>query len=191
MIGLVLITHCDIGTSLRSAMEHVVGPQQQMAALSVGADDDIQARRRDLQAAIATVDSGDGVVLLTDMFGSTPSNLAISMMERPDIEVIAGVNLPMLVKLGHVRSNRTLAECVEIAEIAGRKYIAAASHLPQACLGGAVCSQSALSNPPASELSFKMAGQMPGPVPGHAAGPAAGSFPSTTEHARRTHAVTG
>ena len=182
MIGLVLITHCDIGTSLRAAMEHVVGPQQQMAALSVGADDDVQARRRDLAGAIAAVDSGDGVVLLTDMFGSTPSNLAISMMERPDIEVIAGVNLPMLVKLGHVRSNRTLAECVEIAEVAGRKYIAAASHLPQTCLGGAVCCQSTLSKPPVSERSFETSD------PGF--GPTAGSSVSTAELAR-THAVTG
>ncbi len=152
MIGLVLITHCDIGTSLRAAMEHVVGPQQQMAALSVGADDDIQARRRDLVGAIDAVDRGDGVILLTDMFGSTPSNLAVSMMGRPDIEVIAGVNLPMLVKLGHVRSSRTLAECVEVAEQAGRKYIAAASHLPQACLGGAACCQSMSARLPAPEL---------------------------------------
>ncbi len=155
MIGLVLITHGDIGGSLRAAMEHVVGPQDQMATLSVGADDDIQARRRDLVAAMEAVDCGDGVVLLTDMFGSTPSNLAVSMLGRPDIEVIAGVNLPMLVKLGHVRSNRTLAECVEVAELAGRKYIAAASHLPQACLGGAACCQSlpvSLSaGPPVSE----------------------------------------
>lgn len=154
MIGLVLITHCDIGTSLRAAMEHVVGPQGQMATLSVGADDDIQSRRRDLEAAIAAVDRGDGVVLLTDMFGSTPSNLAVSMMGRPDTEVIAGVNLPMLVKLGHVRSSRTLAECVAVAEQAGRKYIAAASHLPQTCLGGAACCQSLPAKlPPVHELS--------------------------------------
>lgn len=139
MIGLVLITHGEIGTSLRAAMEHVVGPQQQMATLSIGAEDDIQARRRELEAAIETVDRGDGVVLLTDMFGSTPSNLAIAMLDRGAIQVIAGVNLPMLVKLGKIRCNRTLDECVDIAEIAGRKYIAAASRLPEACLGGAVC----------------------------------------------------
>lgn len=139
MIGLVLITHGDIGASLRAAMEHVVGKQQQMATLSIGADDDIQARRRDLEAAIVAVDHNDGVILLTDMFGSTPSNLAISMLERGDIEVIAGVNLPMLVKLAKVRSNRTLDECIDIAEGAGRKYIAAASRLPETCLGGAVC----------------------------------------------------
>lgn len=141
MIGLVLITHGDIGASLRSAMEHVVGPQQQLVTLSIGADDDIQARRRDLEASIGAVDRGDGVVLLTDMFGSTPSNLAVAMLDRGGVEVIAGVNLPMLVKLGKIRSNRTLAECVEIAEMAGRKYIAAASHLPGSCLGGAICCQ--------------------------------------------------
>ena len=139
MIGVVLITHGEIGTSLRAAMEHVVGVQQQMATLSIGAEDDIQARRRDLEAAIAAVDRGDGIVLLTDMFGSTPSNLAISMRGRADLEVIAGVNLPMLVKLGQIRSSRTLAECIEIAETTGRKYIAAASHLSETCLGGAVC----------------------------------------------------
>lgn len=141
MIGLVLITHGEIGSSLRAAMEHVVGVQRQMATLSIGPDDDIQDRRRDLEAAIQAVDHGDGIVLLTDMFGSTPSNLAISMLGRGDIEVIAGVNLPMLVKLGKIRSTSTLVECIDIAETAGRKYIAAASHLPETCLGGAVCCQ--------------------------------------------------
>ena len=141
MIGLVLITHGEIGSSLRLAMEHVVGPQQQMETLSIEADDDIQARRRDLEAAIASVDHGDGVILLTDMFGSTPSNLAVAMLDRSGIEVIAGVNLPMLVKLGKIRSHSTLAECIDNAEMAGRKYIAAASHLPEACLGGAACCQ--------------------------------------------------
>ncbi len=144
MIGLVLITHFEIGTALRVAMEHVVGPQQQLMTLSIGADDDIQARRRDLDLAVASVDRGDGVVILTDMFGSTPSNLAIALMARGGIEVIAGVNLPMLVKLAKIRSDRTLDECVAIAEMAGRKYIAAASHLPEACLGGAACCQTAL-----------------------------------------------
>ena len=175
MIGLVLITHCEIGASLRAAMEHVVGPQGQMATLSVGADDDIQARRRDLEAAIEAVDRGDGVVLLTDMFGSTPSNLAVSMMGRADTEVIAGVNLPMLVKLGHVRSNRTLAECVAVAEQAGRKYIAAASQLPQTCLGGAACCQS-LS---AQSVSQSAPATLP-PVHG-----------LSVDLAPRTHAATG
>ncbi len=154
MIGLVLITHGEIGPSLRSAMEHVVGPQQQIAALSIGADDDIQARRRDLESAIVAVDHGDGVILLTDMFGSTPSNLAIAMLGRPDLEVIAGVNLPMLVKLAKIRSNRTLDECIEIAETAGRKYISAASHLPKTCLGGAVCCQMSSAAPSETDIEI-------------------------------------
>ncbi len=142
MIGLVLITHGEIGSSLRAAMEHVVGPQQQMETLSIAADDDIQARRRDLEAATESVDRGDGVIVLTDMFGSTPSNLAVAMLARPGTEVIAGLNLPMLVKLGKIRSHSTLCECIDIAETVGRKYIAAASRLPEACLGGAACCQS-------------------------------------------------
>ena len=149
MIGLVLITHGEIGSCLRAAMEHVVGPQTQMRTLSIGADDDIQARRLDLEAATDAVDEGDGVILLTDMFGSTPSNMAVSMLGRERrtadgqgaVEVIAGVNLPMLVKLGKIRSSRTLEECIEIAELVGRKYIAAASRLPEVCLGGAACCQ--------------------------------------------------
>ncbi|WP_428390269.1 PTS sugar transporter subunit IIA [Lichenicoccus sp.] len=136
---MVLITHGELGETLRAAMEHVVGSQQQVAALSIGAEDQISACRRALGAEIDRVDTGDGVMLLTDMFGSTPSNLAIAAMERGGVEVIAGVNLPMLVKLAKVRSQRTLVECAAIAEMAGRKYIATASHLPSSCLGGAVC----------------------------------------------------
>jgi PTS system mannose-specific IIA component len=158
MIGLVLITHGEIGTSLRAAMEHVVGPQQQMETLSIAADDDIQARRRDLEAATDAVDRGDGAILLTDMFGSTPSNLAVAMLGRAGIEVIAGVNLPMLVKLGKIRSHSTLGECIDIAETAGRKYIAAASRLPEACLGGAACCQvvhNTAAAPDATEIELR------------------------------------
>ena len=166
MIGVVLITHGEIGASLRAAMEHVVGIQQQMATVSIGADDDIQARRRDLEAAIAAVDRGDGIVLLTDMFGSTPSNLAISMRDRDDLEVVAGVNLPMLVKLGQIRSNRTLDECIQIAETTGRKYIAAASHLSETCLGGAVCCGTASERAVASAIVMDPTVREPGrPVP--------------------------
>ena len=139
MIGMVLITHGELGDMLRAAMEHVVGPQKQVATVNVGANDQIPSCRLALDVEIDHVDTGDGVVLLTDMFGSTPSNLAIAAMARGGVEVIAGVNLPMLVKLAKIRSQRTLAECAEIAEIAGRKYIATASHLPSSCLGGAVC----------------------------------------------------
>ncbi len=133
MIGLVLVTHGRLADELRSALEHVVGSQRNVATVCIGPDDDMESRRRDIQASIAGVDQGDGVVLLTDMFGGTPSNLAISMMGRGGVEVIAGVNLPMLVKLAKVRSSRTLRECVDCAEQAGRKYIAAASHVLRDC----------------------------------------------------------
>jgi PTS system mannose-specific IIA component len=133
MIGLVLVTHGRLAEELRLAMEHVVGAQRNVAAVCISADDDIENRRADIEARIAEVESGDGVVLLTDMFGGTPSNLAISMMNRPGVEVISGVNLPMLVKLAKVRSSQTLAECVECAQAAGRKYIASASHVLPWC----------------------------------------------------------
>ena len=158
MIGMVLITHGELGETMRAAMEHVVGPQKQVATLSIGADDQIGGCRKALQARIDAVDTGDGVMLLTDMFGSTPSNLAIAAMERGGIEVIAGVNLPMLVKLAKVRSHRTLEECTDIAEMAGRKYIAAASHLPSSCLGGAACCGNGLLNPELPPVLAPVAG---------------------------------
>ena len=127
MIGLVLVTHGRLADELRSAMEHVVGPQRNVATICIGPDDDIEIRRADVEACIARVDVGDGVVLLTDMFGGTPSNLAISMMTRAGVEVISGVNLPMLVKLAKVRSSQTLCECVDRAQAAGRNYIASAN----------------------------------------------------------------
>jgi len=148
MIGLVLVTHGRLAEELRSAMEHVVGSQRNVATVCIGPDDDIEGRRTEIQRCINTVDTGDGVVLLTDMFGGTPSNLAISQMDREGVEVIAGVNLPMLVKLAKVRSNQPLADAVDCAQTAGRKYIAAASHVlpnppplhapgsPGSCLNG-------------------------------------------------------
>lgn len=129
MIGLVLITHGRLAEELRLAMEHVVGTQRNVATVCIGPDDDMEGRRADIHRCISEVDTGDGVVLLTDMFGGTPSNLAISQMDRKDIEVIGGVNLPMLVKLAKVRSNQPLADAVTCAESAGRKYIATASHI--------------------------------------------------------------
>ncbi len=133
MIGLVLVTHGRLAEELRLAMEHVVGPQRNCAAVCIGADDDMERRRHEIHDRIAEVDCGDGVVLLTDMFGGTPSNLAISQMDRRGVEVIAGVNLPMLVKLAKVRSNLPLADAVDCAQTAGRKYIAAASHVLPHC----------------------------------------------------------
>jgi PTS system mannose-specific IIA component len=133
MIGLVLVTHGRLAYELRLAMEHVVGPQRGVATICINADDDVEKRRHDIERCIDEVNAGDGVILLTDMFGGTPSNLAISMMDRGGVEVIAGVNLPMLVKLAKTRSHQTLAECVGSAELAGRKYIAAASRVLTSC----------------------------------------------------------
>jgi PTS system mannose-specific IIA component len=133
MIGLVLVTHGRLADELRSAMEHVVGAQRNVGTVCIGPDDDMESRRTEIRAMIEQIDTGDGVVILTDMFGGTPSNLAISMMNREGVEVLSGVNLPMLVKLAKVRSAQTLAECVECAQVAGRKYIAAAYHVLPSC----------------------------------------------------------
>jgi len=114
MIGMVLVTHGRLATEFIAALEHVVGPQQRIAAVCIGADDDMEQRRRDILDSVAKVEEGDGVVLLTDMFGGTPSNLAISVLDRANVEVIAGVNLPMLIKLASVRSTSKLPVAVTI-----------------------------------------------------------------------------
>ena len=129
MIGIVLVTHGRLATEFVAALEHVVGPQTQIASVCIGPDDDMERRRQDILGSIAEVDRGDGVVLLTDMFGGTPSNLAISVMDRGKIEVIAGVNLPMLIKLVSLRQNEGLERAVSGAQEAGRKYINVASQL--------------------------------------------------------------
>ena len=129
MIGLVLVTHGRLAEEFRNAVEHVVGPQENFETVSIGADDDMEKRRRDIVDAVARVDRGSGVVVLTDMFGGTPSNLAISVMEAGRVEVIAGMNLPMLIKLSSVRKADKLASAVEEAQAAGRKYINVASQL--------------------------------------------------------------
>ena len=129
MIGLVLVTHGQLAGQFVAAMEHVVGPQPQVAAISIGPDDDMEQRRKDILKAVAAADSGDGVILLTDMFGGTPSNLAISVMDKARVEVIAGVNLPMLIKLAEVRDELPLSEAAQTAADAGRRYINIASEL--------------------------------------------------------------
>ena len=128
MIGLVLVTHGQLAEEFRHAVEHVVGPQENFETVAIGADDDMEQRRRDIVDAVQRADTGSGVVILTDMFGGTPSNLAISIMEHARIEVLAGVNLPMLVKLASVRS-RPIGEAVRMAQEAGRKYITVASRI--------------------------------------------------------------
>src|SRR5690554_2057698 len=123
MIGLVLVTHGRLAEEFQSALEHVVGPQTGVASVSIGPDDDMKDRRNDIIAAVETVDTGAGVVILTDMFGGTPSNLAISVMQDRNIEVLAGLNLPMLVKLARIRGEMEMREAVRYAAEAGRKYI--------------------------------------------------------------------
>jgi PTS system mannose-specific IIA component len=129
MIGLVLVTHGKLAAEFVAALEHVVGKQKRIGAICIGPDDDMEQRRRDIIDCVDSVDEGDGVVLLTDMFGGTPSNLAISVLNRPRVEVIAGVNLPMLIKLASVRGKQKLPEAVAAAQEAGRKYISVASQL--------------------------------------------------------------
>jgi PTS system mannose-specific IIA component len=129
MIGLVIVTHGRLAEEFIHAMEHVVGPQEAVTAICIGPDDDMERRRRDILAACGRVDNGAGVILLTDMFGGTPSNLAISVMEQTKAEVIAGLNLPMLIKLASVRLREDLPTCVAQAQAAGRKYISVASYV--------------------------------------------------------------
>jgi mannose PTS system EIIA component len=130
MIGLVLVTHGRLAEELRSAMEHVVGPQRAVATVCIGPDDDMERRRQDIRESIASVEQGDGVVVLTDILGGTPCNLAVSLADRAHVDVIAGVNLPLLVKLAKIRGTERLAEAVDHAAAAGRKYIAATSDMP-------------------------------------------------------------
>ncbi len=129
MIGMVLVTHGHLATEFRAALEHVVGPQRAIETITIGPEDDMEQRRQDIVAAVASVDSGSGVVLLTDMFGGTPSNLAISVMDRTKVEVVAGINLPMLIKLASVREAASLETAVTQAQEAGRKYINIASRV--------------------------------------------------------------
>ena len=129
MIGLILVSHRQLAEEMKAVMEHVVGPQENVETVSIFPTDDMERRRVELQEKIAKVDSGDGVIILTDLFGGTPSNLAISMMTQNNIEVLAGMNLPMLIKLAQVRSSQNLQEATSSAQEAGKKYINVASAL--------------------------------------------------------------
>jgi len=129
MIGVVVVTHGKLAEEFRAALEHVVGPQEQFETICIGPEDDLDRRRDEMLKILTRVDSGSGVIVLTDMFGGSPSNLAISAMERKNVEVIAGVNLPMLVKLASVRGECGLEEAVLQAQEAGRKYISVASQI--------------------------------------------------------------
>jgi PTS system mannose-specific IIA component len=129
MIGLVLVTHGQLAHEFRHAVEHVVGPQDNFETIAIGAEDDMEQRRRDIVDAVRRVDTGAGVIVLTDMFGGTPSNLAISVMESGRTEVVAGMNLPMLIKLSSIRKGDDMAAALDEAQAAGRKYINVASQL--------------------------------------------------------------
>ena len=129
MIGVVLVTHGNLATELVKVMEHVVGAQDQLTTITIDPDDDMEKRREDILSSVQFVDKGLGVIILTDMFGGTPSNLAISIMEQENIDIIAGVNLPMLIKLASVRSTKTISEAVAQAREAGQKYIMVASQV--------------------------------------------------------------
>ncbi|MFA7439841.1 MAG: PTS sugar transporter subunit IIA [Sphingomonadaceae bacterium] len=129
MIGMVVVTHGRLAAEFVAAMEHVVGPQEQCIAVCIDANDDMEVKRAEIASAAVAVDTGNGVILLTDMFGGTPSNLAISLLGRPNLEVIAGINLPMLIKLASVRKQKNVGEAVDMAQEAGRKYISVASRL--------------------------------------------------------------
>ena len=129
MIGIVLVTHGKLAEEFRHAVEHVVGPQKFIETVSIGPEDDMDQRRQDILEAVSRAEDGQGVIILTDMFGGTPSNLAISVMDSGRIEVIAGVNLPMLIKLAGVRGDQNMDKALAEASEAGRKYINVASRV--------------------------------------------------------------
>ncbi len=127
MIGLVIVTHGGLAIEFRAALEHIVGPQTQLETISIGPEDDMEARRTEILDAVRRTETGSGVIILTDMFGGTPSNLAISVMDEAKVEILAGINLPILVKLAGLRGEVPLDEAVTLAREAGRKYIKVAS----------------------------------------------------------------
>ena len=129
MIGLVFVTHGNLASEFLAAMEHVVGKQENVDCVCIGPEDDVDARRQEILNKAKSVDAGNGVLLLTDMFGGTPSNLAMSVIGHGNFDVIAGVNLPMLIKLASARKEMSLADCVECAQEAGKKHINVASQL--------------------------------------------------------------
>ncbi|RZI58706.1 MAG: PTS sugar transporter subunit IIA [Zymomonas sp.] len=129
MIGLVLVTHGQLAREFKLAVEHVVGPQEAFETISIGPEDDMEQRRNDIVEAVARADRGAGVIIVTDMFGGTPSNLAISVMDGTNVDVLAGMNLPMLIKLASVRQDQSITDALRIAQEAGRKYINVASRI--------------------------------------------------------------
>ncbi|MBA3814102.1 MAG: PTS sugar transporter subunit IIA [Alphaproteobacteria bacterium] len=129
MIGIVLVSHARLAQELAETLEHVVGKQSQLATVSLFPNDDIETKREEILAAFHSVEDGHGVVILTDMFGGTPSNLAHSLLDGRNVEIVAGMNLPLLIKLASVRKTKPLHEATLLAQEAGRKYIQIASHI--------------------------------------------------------------
>lgn len=129
MIGLILVTHGSLAEHFVGAMEHVVGKQDRIAAICIGPNDDMEQRREEIAQAIERVDDGAGAIILTDLFGGTPSNLAISLLDAGRVEVIAGINLPMLIRLASSRETMNVVDAVHAAREAGRNYITVASEL--------------------------------------------------------------
>lgn len=128
MIGIVLVTHGQLAQNFAETLEHVVGKQEQLISISISPTDDIEAKREEILTSVNKVNNGQGVVILTDMFGGTPSNLAHSVLDKSNVEIVSGMNLPLLIKLASVRNAKSLQEAVQIAQDAGRKYIHVASH---------------------------------------------------------------
>lgn len=132
MIGLILVTHGSLASEFVVAMEHVVGPQKQIATVCIGPHDDMEQRRKEIAQAIKAVNTGEGVIILSDLFGGTPSNLSISLLDAGKVEVIAGINLPMLIRLESARKSMSVTDAVAAARDAGRKYISVASEVLEA-----------------------------------------------------------
>ena len=123
MIGIVIVTHGQLASEFKRALEHVVGPQEQFQTVCMEENDDMEQKRDEIENAVESVENGSGVIILTDLFGGTPSNMAISLMVESKVEVVAGINLPMLVKLAGIRSSKPLSEAADTAQEVGRKYI--------------------------------------------------------------------
>ena len=129
MIGLIIITHGNLAIELKNSLENIIGPQKNIETVCIGYDDDVDKRKEEVKELITEVDRGEGVILLTEMFGNTPSNLLISLIEKSRIEMIGGINLPLLVKIGSLRENTNIEEVIKSAVEAGHKYIGIASEI--------------------------------------------------------------
>ena len=129
MIGLIIITHGNLAIELKNSLENIIGPQKNIETVCIGYDDDVDKKKEEVKELITEVDSGEGVILLTEMFGNTPSNLLISLIEKNRIEMIGGINLPLLVKIGSLRENTNIEEVIKSAVEAGHKYIGIASEI--------------------------------------------------------------